>query len=371
MLSRAALVAVLALAPLACKAEPVTASPEPVETATLTVSSAPAAAAPKPKVSPKDAAALLKRADDCLGDPTCTDDGAALYLAADDAGADDVYCYRFYYGAGVAKDLPRARACFERAVAKQPPGCNGSPDLERAYLASMLIDGQGGDADPKRAEGLLGECFRDATVGGLEEQIKKRSVPPVWQELPLDFCEDIGGTTFTMGRCRMMEMDRILLERTKVERALLAKLDKEAGKLEMKARDAWTSFAVEEAQAYSDGYRGGTLQPLAEMGDYTLLEKRRTQQMRELLDYTPRVTISAAEAEKNLEKAFAASCRKDAERKRLCANAKKAFVAYRDAEVALYVRVHGAAFGDRKVALDMRAWTAQSFANDLDDFDKP
>jgi hypothetical protein len=362
----------LAVALLACRAESVTASPEPVVTPLQPIAtSVPAAAPPKPKLSLKEATVLLRRADDCLRDSTCTDDGAALYLAADDAGAEDVYCYRFYYGAGVSKDLPRARACFERAVAKQPRDCNGSPDLERAYLASMLIDGQGGSVDLERAEELLGECYRDATVSGLEHEIEERRAPQAWEKLPLDFCVDVGGTTFTMGRCRWMEIDRVLIERAQVERALLAKLDKDAAKLEMKARDAWTTFAVALADAYGDGYRGGTLRPLAEMSFHGLLERRRIEIMRGSFALTPNPMSDVPAAQRNLEKAFAASCRIDAERIKLCATAKKAFLAYRDAEVAFHVRVHGAAYGASKVAFDVKAATTQGFANDLEDFDRP
>jgi hypothetical protein len=93
--------------------------------------------------------------------------------------------------------------------------------------------------------------------------------------------------------------------------------------------------------------------------------------MKSFFDYKPNATIGVGEAERNLEKAFAAACRKDAERKKLCAAAKKAFVASRDAEVALHVHVHGAAYGERKVALDVKAVATQSYANDLEDFDKP
>jgi uncharacterized protein YecT (DUF1311 family) len=361
-----------ALALLACGTQPESASPErPVTPPEPLVWSAPAAAPPRPKVSQKDAAALLKHADDCLRDPTCTEDGAALYRAADDDGAKDVYCYRFYYGAGVVRDLPRARACFEREVAAQPRGCNGSPDLERAYLASMLIDGQGGPVDFKRAGELLEECYRDGTVSGLEHEIEERRMPQAWQKLPLDFCVDIGGTTFTMGRCRMMEVDRILLERAQVERVLLARLDKDAAKLEIKARDAWSSFAVAEADAYGDGYRGGSMRILVEAAHHGILERRRVEALRKFLDYKPNAGIAAAEAERNLEQAFAASCRTDAPRRKLCAAARKAFVAYREAEVALHVRVHGASHGERQVASDVRAATMQQYANDLEDFDKP
>jgi uncharacterized protein YecT (DUF1311 family) len=361
------------LAPLGCKTEPVNASPEPAVMALApSGTSAPAAATPRLKASPAEASALRKRADACLEDPTCSDDGAALYRAADDAGATDIYCFRFYYAAGMPEDLPRARACFEREVASEPRGCNGSPGLERAYLAAMLIDGQGGAADPKRAEELLGECFRDATVSGLEAEIAKRNPDP-WPgaRARLDFCTDIGGTTFTMGRCSMMEHDRILLERASIERALLAKLDREAWRLEVKAREAWTSFAVAQAEAYGDGYRGGSIHSLVVMNFQTLLERRRMNALKGFFDYKPNAVIQVAEAEKNLEKAYATACGKDAERRKLCVAARKAFAVYRDAEVALHVHVHGAAYGDRTVALDMKVVTTQGYANDLEDFDKP
>jgi hypothetical protein len=145
------------LAASACNPVPpvIVAEPPPAEAAPLasaapevTAASAKVGGAQAPK-TPVDGAALLAQAEKCLADPACDDATAdALYRNADDAGA-KVDCFRFYYGIGVAKDPARARACFERQV--QPGGCEGSsPTLDRAYLATMLLDGQGGPAAPGR-----------------------------------------------------------------------------------------------------------------------------------------------------------------------------------------------------------------------------
>ena len=84
---------------------------------------------------------------------------AAPLLAQLDAEA----CFRLYYGAGVKRDLARARACFEKEVLQRT--CNQTPfHLDRLYLAVMYLDAQGGAADAGKARALLAQCFNDADV---------------------------------------------------------------------------------------------------------------------------------------------------------------------------------------------------------------
>src|SRR5262249_40875745 len=154
----------------------------------------------------------------------CSEDANALYRSADDGGAKGLSCFRFYYGLGIARDLPRARACFERAVAGERCPGGSSPDLDRLFLAVMLIDAQGGPANPGGVEPLFAGCSPDAALRGVLEELPKRSRPDRGRE-PLDFCRDVGGTTLSMGQCVGVDRDRVAAERVRVDRLLFARLD--------------------------------------------------------------------------------------------------------------------------------------------------
>jgi uncharacterized protein YecT (DUF1311 family) len=341
------------------------AAPARVETAGRARSAAPA-----PAVSPAEAAVLLARAEKCLADATCTEDANALYRRADDGGAKGLSCFRFYYGLGIAKDLPRARACFERKVAGERCG-DSSPDLDldRLFLATMLIDAQGGPADPARVEPLFAGCSDDSAVSGVLAEVPKRSRPDPGRE-PLDFCKDVAESTLRIGQCIGVDRVRVAAERVRVERLLFPRLDRESRRLAAKARDAWTDFAQKEGHVYSDMYRGGTMSSIAGAGHRNELEKRRAAALARFFDYKPSGGADPAKAERDLDKAYHEACSSDAERTKLCTAARKAWTAYRDAEAALYLRVHGA-LGEKQVAADVKATLARQYQADLEDVIRP
>jgi uncharacterized protein YecT (DUF1311 family) len=374
------LAAAVALAPACSSSVPV--SPEPAVTAVgptvaaLTASSSPpltsppAAARPRSTATPAEAAALLAHADKCLADFACTEDADALYRAADDAGAKDVSCFRFYYGTGITKDLGRARACFERRIAAVA-GCGGSsPDLDRLYLASMLVDAQGGPADAARAEALFADCFKDAAVGGVREEVPKRAQPDP-ARAPLDFCQDIGGTTLSIGACLMVEQGRVVARRIQVEKLILPRLDAAGKKLAEKARAAWDDAAANEAAISYDVHKEGSIRSIAYTSRQNALLTRRAEAMAHLFDDELSAGADLAGAERDLGKAYAEACKQDADRKKVCAASRGAWTAYRDAEVALYVHVHGASLGDKDVARDVKITLTRQYQADLEDVLKP
>jgi uncharacterized protein YecT (DUF1311 family) len=327
-------------------------------------------AAPTPAVSPAEAAALLAHAEKCLTDATCTEDGEALFKRADDAGAAGISCFRFYHGIGVAQDLPRARACFERQVAAAPACGGSSPDLERVILAAMLIDAQGGPADPARAEALFTGCFKDAAVSGVLEEIPKRSQPDP-ARATLDFCNDIGGTTYSIGQCHVVDRARVADQRLRVDRALFPRLDAAGRQLAVKAREAWSVFADKQGALHGDKYRGGSLQSNAWASKENELQKKRAEAAAHLFDYKLSAGADPAAAARDLEKAYRESCNQDADRKKLCATARKAWTAYRDAEIALYVRALGATLGEKELTRDLTTTLTRAYAADLEDVIRP
>src|SRR5262249_52607864 len=103
-----------------------TVTPDPVSAPATPGQMAPSVESSDADANAAEGAELLAKAEHCYASASCSmADAEALYRQADDKGATGVSCYRLYYGFGVAKDLPRARACFERHVASSH-GCDGS-----------------------------------------------------------------------------------------------------------------------------------------------------------------------------------------------------------------------------------------------------
>ncbi|APR83412.1 Hypothetical protein A7982_08761 [Minicystis rosea] len=346
-------------------------SPGPSSTAAPTTAPSATASAALPAPSPAEAAKLLADAERCFADPSCDPAQAeAMYRRADDGGAPGVSCYQFYYGMDVHKDLPRARACFERVVAAQS-GCHGSsPDLDRAYLAAMLIDAQGGPADPARATALFADCYADATVIGLSSEATQRAALAP-DRTPLDFCEHVGGTTITIGQCAVLAGAKAKALGRRVDRELATKLDAESKRLAGKAREAWSKFADKQAEAVADRYRGGSIQSNAWKSAQNALEEKRIQALSHLFEYKPSPSADPAQAERDMEKAYREASDGDAQHKRLLGAARKAWTAYRDAEIAFYVQVFGDKLGKREVERDLKTTLTKQYQAELEDMQRP
>jgi len=290
-------------------------------------------------------------AERCFDTPSCPAATAvSLYLSADDAGAEGVSCFRFYYGIGLTRDWVRARACFRRQVTRQGSCDAGSPDLVRLFLASMLLDGQGGAADPSGAASLLGDCFEDAAVLALRTRMTTGA--PDGARTPLDFCSDVGGTTLSMGECAAVGVERRRAEGQLAEKALDARLSAEERGTANRARATWRAYVQREAAFEADQFRGGSLQVTYELDLEMALDGERTAALAKLDAYHPPGRIPNAPTsllERTLQQARAG----DSVHAGLCDTAMAAWKAYRDDEVALYVALFGVRFGASTVARDV------------------
>jgi uncharacterized protein YecT (DUF1311 family) len=255
----------------------------------------------------------------------------------------------------VPVDLPRARACFERSVSRNQSCGDQSPGLDRIYLASMLVDGQGGPRETERGKQLFAGCYEDISVSGVREEADKRagSDPPA---APLDFCKDVGGTTLSMQGCGMIDSNKAAFEAQKTMKILAPRLDAEGLALARKAATAWATFAAKDADDTSDLYRGGSLRSLAYMTGQTKRERERAETLRSLFDYSPGQDDPVI-ADKDLDRAYRAalSSRGDDEARKLLAAAQAAWRLYRTAEVALYRRALGKQHGESAVVRDITA----------------
>lgn len=381
MPTRLASFALAALALTTCDPPAPTASPEPPRTASAAAPAGSSAAPPAPTTAPvttaratasaAEAARLLADAERCFADPACTNAQAEdLYRRADDAGA-GVSCFEFYYGGRVTRDLPRARACFTRKVAAARDCGGSSPDLDRLMLASMLIDAQGGPADPARAASLLAGCYADVSVQALGDEARQRKdLAP--DRKPLDFCEAIGGTTLTIGQCELVKAERTKGREQRVARELHARLDAAGEKLAKKAGDAYAKFADLEGGAFADRYRDGSLHSNAWRGHQTEIESARLDALDHLFDYALGAGGAPAAAEKDLDKAYReVTAEGDATRKIAFSKARAAWLAYRDAEIALYVHVFGDKLGKREVTEDVKALLCKRYQAWLEQANRP
>lgn len=371
-----------------CKETPVV-KPEPLPTSTQTTaptttttarvevaptaseaSTSAAAAGPSAEALPPGVTgvSLAQKAETCWASPTCPlDEATALFHQADRAGATPMNCFRFYYAMGVPASPDRARRCFERMV-KEEKGCGKeSPSFERTYLAAMLLDGQGGPAALDRSKELLKDCLDDMSVTGLREEITKREAGDKPGK-PLDFCEDIGGTTLSMRWCAALDEARGEFEEHKLMKALGAKLDADGLVLAKKAAAAWLDYADKDAYYATDMYRNGSLRPQLTTGRRAAREKERRDALQMIFEYTLG-SDDPAEAEKALDKEVraAAAAATDAESRKLLADAQSAWRAYRAAEVAFYRRALGKKLGEREVERDLRARLARARIVNLKD----
>jgi hypothetical protein len=307
---------------------------------------------------------MAKVADACMLEPSCDEDAAKLASAAIDLGVTAPFCFRLYYGAAVPKDAARARACFERSVGAS--ACDtGSPSLDRLYLATMLLDGQGGAADVARARSLLADCFQDIAVTGVLEQIDKRKAPDP-ARAPLDFCKDIGGTTLSMGECIGVDEDRATIAQAAVERRLLEKLGRQDWPLVERARVAARDFATKAADVAGDTYRTGTIASNHNVRTRVALAAARTEALAAIADGKPLPLADLVKAEGALAQASREACGQDAARSTLCDGAKKAFLAYRDVEAELYAKLRGPSGANAAKAL-----VTSRYASTLSDVNRP
>ena len=260
--------------------------------------------------------------------------GAPLWLAAPVlAQLDAEACFRLYYGAGVKRDLTRARACFEKEVPSR--ACNASPfHLDRLYLAAMYLDAQGGAADPGKARGLLSECFDDADIAELRQRT-------AGQTGKLDFCESLVGTTGAGMSCSLLASLRIDTALGAVEKSVLARLDPPGRELYRKWKVAGDKFAQADAAAIFESISPGTLAPAAANDRVNEVHAQQVRDLQELFRYRvhPKNNAAAlAEAVRALRERYRQQVERDqrARVRETAERAQEAWMAYRDATPAFY-----------------------------------
>lgn len=177
---------------------------------------------------------------------------AALAVALSVGPPSSDECLALQHGVGRPRDLAAARRCLEAAIGTP---CSGeSPDLARAELAVMYLDGQGGPAEPERAWKLLHGCFEDATVKGLREHFARAGPTGAF-----DLCSDLGGTTFTINECGALGAWSSGEARSAAIARLRQVLPPELHDRLGAAERAWSTFAAAAAEFAGDQFRGGTV----------------------------------------------------------------------------------------------------------------
>ena len=261
---------------------------------------------------------------------------AAPLLAQLDAEA----CFRLYYGAGVNRDLARARACFEKEVPQR--ACNQTPfHLDRLYLAVMYLDAQGGAADPGKARALLSDCFNDADIAEIRRRTAARESAPPEPAGKLDFCASLVRTTGAGMSCSALASLRIDTALEALEKSVLARLGPPGRELYRKWKLAGDKFAQADAAAIFDSISPGTLAPAASNDRVNEIHAQRVRDLQELFRYQPNPKNNAAalaEAARTFEERYRQQIERD-NRAKVTASAERAreaWVAYRDATPAFY-----------------------------------
>ena len=266
---------------------------------------------------------------------------APLLLAAPVfAQLDAEACFRLYYGAGVKRDLTRARACFEKEVPQRT--CNETPfHLGRLYLAAMYLDVQGGAADLDQARALLSECFNDADIAELRQRAAARESVPAGQAGKLDFCASLVGTTRAGMSCSLLASLRIDTALGELEKSVLARLDPPGRELYRKWKVAGDKFAQADAAAIFQSTSPGTLAPAASNDRVNEVHTQQVRDLRELFRYRlhPKNNAAAlAEAVRTLRERYRQLVERDdrAKVRESTERAQEAWMAYRDATPAFY-----------------------------------
>jgi uncharacterized protein YecT (DUF1311 family) len=218
----------------------------------------------------------------------------------------------------------------------------------------MLIEGQGGAQDVPGAKIALAGCFEDITVTSLRERIDL----PHAAGAPYDFCKDNGGTTITTDECTALAGKKTELDGEKLAKSTYARLPPAARPLYGKVAVAWTRFAVADAWLIHDTERGGTIRASAALRSQQIREGERQRRIATILDYQPKpastdAALVAADADLDAARAAMRKAATDDEQRTMIKDAEDAWLAYRDAETALYVAAFGDRFGPAAVRADV------------------
>jgi uncharacterized protein YecT (DUF1311 family) len=295
-----------------------------------------------------------KQAEDCLAQPICSAaDAARLFVRASDARDPDLDCFRFLDGAGVPRDLVRARACLERRAPALD--CGGSSmSLETAELSLMRIDAIGGRSDVAGGRALVDGCFDDVTREAILEHAAARERDP--KTPPTDFCKDIGGTTITAEECEGRNGTNTETARDLEAKAVVASLDGEGRNLFARSDKAFRDYVSAVGDYVYEVYIDGTIRGSMSLAAQSKLEAERVTDLaafRQFVakDTTPQDVEAASRAR---AVAFHHLNPGTAAEKAALAKTQQTWEAYRDAELALYEHAFGPTQGMRRVEAALR-----------------
>jgi hypothetical protein len=305
------------------------------------------------RVAPRSGT-LTEQANACLADPSCLAvEASRLLVAADDAHDPGESCHLFLYGVGVARDVARARACLEREVTRLgvAQGCRGgdSGDVAQAQLAYLRIDGVGGPQDLAGARALFDKCFVDVTKSAVLDHAADKERDRATKAV--DFCGEVGGTMMTANMCAADAQRRASIKAFLLEKRIAARLDASARPLLAAARTAYDAYVDAEGAFAYQVYVEGSLRNAIAMNREESLVGARANAMAHFDSFVAKDVTrdDVARAARAVDAAVARVQTQTPEEKQALAKTQEAWLAYRDAEVALYVAAFGGAQGAERV----------------------
>jgi uncharacterized protein YecT (DUF1311 family) len=207
--------------------------------------------------------------------------------------------------------------------------------------------------DVPGARALLADCYDDVTKSALLTRASEREggAPP---PADADFCRDIGGTTLVDQSCRGLALERTKLELRAFVEGLLRGRDAGVTAAARAATQAFAGYVSAEADRASDDYRGGSLRASAVLSIKADRVRDRLDLLRAIASAPPPSKGGAAASKRALADVDAALARARAkaankEARDGIAASQKAWIAYRDAELAFLRRAFGAAQGEEAV----------------------
>jgi uncharacterized protein YecT (DUF1311 family) len=231
--------------------------------------------------------------------------------------------------------------------------CDGSSaGLWQAELAIALTDGAGGPVDVARARAIFDGCFDDVTKRQVLDHAALREKDPAAP--PVDFCKELGGTTLTTNECGALEQVHEQTRGALEAKRVAASLDGEGKRLLAAASRAHARYVAAMGAYVYEVYVQGSMRNIQALSVENALLSRRTQRLARLQSIAP-AAASAAAAERSsravdvaLKKRAATAATPEVRAKLV--ETQKEWIAYRDAEVALYVHARAGATAELKRA---------------------
>jgi hypothetical protein len=295
-----------------------------------------------------------KQAEDCLAQPTCSAaDAARLFVAASDAHDPDLDCFRFLDGAGVPRDLVRARACLERRAPELD--CGGSSmSLETGELALMRIDAIGGRSDGAGGRAIVEGCFDDVSRQAILEHAAAKERDPKTPRV--DFCKDIGGTTVTAEECEGRNGTNTETARDLEAKGVVASLDAAGRDLFARSDKAFRDYVSAVGEYVYEVYIDGTIRGGMSLAAQSKLEAERVSELAAFGQFVAKDTtpqdVEAASRARTV--AFHRVNPGNAAEKAALARTEQTWEVYRDAELALYEHAFGPTQGTERVEAALR-----------------